>query len=204
MTPTKLKLPAAERRAAIVDTAVEMFARLGFRGVTTRELAAAVGVSEPVLYQHFATKQALYDAILEERLAHLDPAGQAELDALDASGDIRAYLTRLAEMILGWYLTDPRYIRLLMFSALDGHELAQMFYERRVAIYYDLLTRYLERQMEAGRVRRMEPLLAARTFTGMVSHQGLIYSVYIPGELAGSPEDVVRGVVDIFLNGMAL
>lgn len=63
------RLSSSARRAAILDEAVKLFSEKGFRGVTTRELAAAVGVTEPVLYQHFETKRDLYRALIEEPAA---------------------------------------------------------------------------------------------------------------------------------------
>src|SRR5260370_40790063 len=68
-TAPKPRLNSDQRRAAIVDAAVRLFSERGFRGTTTRELAAAVGVSEPTLYAHFATTRDLYSAIIEQ-LAH--------------------------------------------------------------------------------------------------------------------------------------
>ncbi len=54
-----------ERRAAILESAAEVFARTGYDGATTARLAEAAGVSEPVLYRHFPDKEQLYCATLE-------------------------------------------------------------------------------------------------------------------------------------------
>jgi AcrR family transcriptional regulator len=82
----------ADRQAAILHEAARLFAERGFSGVSLEELGAAVGVSGPAVYRHFANKQALLGAILvrvSERLlnggrevvgAHDSPAGR--LDAL--------------------------------------------------------------------------------------------------------------------------
>jgi AcrR family transcriptional regulator len=201
--PTKPRLPAAQRRAAIVDSAIELFARNGFRGTTTRQLAAANDISEPVLYQHFATKRALYDAILEQNCG--DEACQfvQQMESLSDGDDSRLFFTTLAGALLDWYLTDPRYARLLLFSNLEGHELADLFYERRVAIFYDWVTRHIRRQMGAGRMKSMDPLLAARAFAGMVVHQGMIFAIYDPGHMPpGGRVEVVSTVVNIFLGGI--
>src|SRR4051812_3607686 len=61
------RMSSDDRRAMILDTACSLFAQKGFRGTTTRELAAAVGVTEPVLYEHFKTKSDLYSAIIEAK-----------------------------------------------------------------------------------------------------------------------------------------
>ena len=50
-----VRMRSVERRAAIVRSASRLFAEKGFSGATTRELASALAVSEPVLYQHFRT-----------------------------------------------------------------------------------------------------------------------------------------------------
>ena len=76
------RLSASERRADILETAFPLFARQGYAGTTTRELAAAAGVTEPILYRHFPSKEALFEAVFdgaEERiLASLaEAAGEA-------------------------------------------------------------------------------------------------------------------------------
>jgi AcrR family transcriptional regulator len=63
-TPTRL--PAAERRQAIVDAALRVFSEGSYRGTTTAEIAREAGVSEPILYRHFASKRDLYLAAIEE------------------------------------------------------------------------------------------------------------------------------------------
>ena len=77
------RLHAVERRVAIVDASKPLFARHGFTGTTTRQIAQAAGVSEALLFQHFPSKAALYREILcqgcegdpeLERLRELEPS----------------------------------------------------------------------------------------------------------------------------------
>jgi AcrR family transcriptional regulator len=65
-TPSSTRLPAAERRQALLDTALRIFSARSYRGVTTADIAREAGVSEPVLYRHFASKRDLYLACVEE------------------------------------------------------------------------------------------------------------------------------------------
>ena len=60
------RLPAKERKAAVLDCACGIFATGSYRGTTTAEIAREAGVTEPVLYRHFASKHALYLAVVEE------------------------------------------------------------------------------------------------------------------------------------------
>ena len=65
------RLAAADRREQILREAMRCFASNGFRGTTTREIAAAVGITEAALYRYFPSKQSLYDAIVDARISAL-------------------------------------------------------------------------------------------------------------------------------------
>ena len=128
---TKHRLSSPERRAAIVDAALHLFAEKGFRGTTTRELAARVGVSEPVLYEHFRTKRDLYAAIIDPKShEEMEFAGNmAEL--AEKRDDVGLLQPSWARSILDWHEKDPAFIRLLLFSGLEGHELKDIFFESK-------------------------------------------------------------------------
>ena len=64
------RLAPAERRASIIDAATEIFARAGYQKAKMSDVAKAVGVTEPVIFQNFGTKAALYLAVLERAEAH--------------------------------------------------------------------------------------------------------------------------------------
>lgn len=64
-------MPAAERRALIAAVATELFAERGYRGSSIEEIARRAGVTPPVVYDHFESKQALYRALLEAHFADL-------------------------------------------------------------------------------------------------------------------------------------
>jgi AcrR family transcriptional regulator len=196
------RLSSAERKQAIVDAAVHLFAQRGFRGTTTREIASAVGVTEPVLYQHFSTKRDLYAAIIEAK-AHEGPGAAVQMLSgyLEGEND-QEFFALLGEGILAWYLDDPRYIRLLLYSALEGHELSELFYERQIVSFYDMLTSYLQRRIEAGAFRKMDPVIAARTFVGMFAHTGQIGAVHGKCAVAGDRRQMVDAMVGIYLEGM--
>lgn len=60
------RLPAAERRASVLDCACRVFSAGSYRGTTTAEIAREAGVTEPILYRHFDSKRDLYLACLDE------------------------------------------------------------------------------------------------------------------------------------------
>lgn len=203
--PTKSRMTSPERRQAIVDAAVDLFAKRGFRGTTTRELAGAVGVSEPTLYQHFKTKSELYTAILESHCDCGPKDMEAHLAPLIEAEDDWGLFTALGEAMLGWYLDDARYPRLLLYSCLEGHELKELVYETHVVAFYRMLSGYIERRMEKGVFRQMDPMLAARAFAGMFAHLGMIGSVYCPpGEPELDRKAAAEALVGVFLRGIKL
>lgn len=66
MSPKGTRLPAPERRAAVLGCACRVFSRASYHGATTAEIAREAGVTEPVLYRHFESKRDLYLACLDE------------------------------------------------------------------------------------------------------------------------------------------
>ncbi len=58
------RLKAAQRREQLIDVATKLFARTGYDATTTADIAKAAGVTEPILYRHFDSKQELFIAIV--------------------------------------------------------------------------------------------------------------------------------------------
>ena len=68
------RLPAAERRDQLLTAALAVFSRDGYHGTSMNDVAVAAGVTKPVLYQHFPSKQSLYVELLSDVGAQLDAA----------------------------------------------------------------------------------------------------------------------------------
>ena len=84
------RLPAAERRAAILNAALMVFAERSYAGATTAQIARQAGVSEPILYRHFASKRNLYIACLDEAWQRIRMRIEAEIDNRGAAEGWRA------------------------------------------------------------------------------------------------------------------
>ncbi len=191
-----------QRRAAIVKAAIKLFSQNGFRGTTTKQLAQAVGVSEPVLYMHFATKSELYSAIIEnlaERGEQL--RNKAKCADGEGLGDL-GFFRQLAQLLMAWHSEDPSRIRLLLYSALDGHELSEMFYQRQVVPFLEVFAAYIRRRVEEGAFRPVDPLIAGRAFCGMIGQY--VQSIHVFGIAQSEQEQqaALEEMVLIFLNGV--
>jgi AcrR family transcriptional regulator len=194
------RMKSGDRRASIVTEAIRLFAEKGFRGTTTRELASALGVTEPVLYQHFKTKRDLYTAIIETKSREGVERSAGVHLRLEGDDD-RGFLTELAGLILGQFDQDPGFTRLLFFSALERHELAVLFFDRQVVQFYDVVAGYFRRRIRAGAFHGVNPQLAARSFIGMVSYHGQVQLFFDAG-LKMPRKKLVDQMVTIFLDGV--
>ncbi|MGH9673757.1 MAG: TetR/AcrR family transcriptional regulator [Bryobacteraceae bacterium] len=196
------RLPAGERRAAIVEAAILLFSEHGFHGSTTRDLARAVGVTEPILYRHFPTKRALYDAIIEAKSEEGRALQEAALGPYLHGRDDAGFFTRLAGLVFEKFDKDPAFPRLLFFSALERHDLADLFYKRQMLQFNRLIAGYIERRIRERGFRRVHPWAAARGFLGMIAHHAMFLSLFPRRRPPVGRARYVATVVDVFLHGL--
>jgi AcrR family transcriptional regulator len=199
--PARHKLPAIERRAAILASAIDLFAQKGFRGTTTREIAAAAGVSEPVIYQHFATKSELYTAIVDHMIADL-ASKASEFDKLREAANTRQFFNWLGMQILDWFSEGGRRSRLLFYSALEGHELARIWHEKATRLVGSYLEQVIQAHADKGHFRNIPTRVATLAFVGMVSDYGIGRTIFGRADCGVEPETIVAHFVDIFLHGI--
>jgi AcrR family transcriptional regulator len=105
------RLPPSERRQRILDTAVEVFGGEGYDAAGMLDLAAAAGVTPPVLYRHFESKRDLFVAVLADQISHL---AAAIGDAADpSSAPLEGRMLKTATAILDFVVDRPEAWRLL-------------------------------------------------------------------------------------------
>lgn len=193
------------RKLQIVRVAVSLFSNRGFRGTTTKEIAHAAGISEAMVFRHFATKEELYAAILDHKACSGGPIDPEQMvaEALKRKDD-RAVFEGLALGALAHHEGDPEFQRLLLYSALEGHELAQMFFETFVRRVYEFLGSYLRERQRDGAIRDIDPAIVVRAFVGMIMHHSLNNNLWDPQRrlLKISNEVAARQFTDILLVGI--
>jgi TetR/AcrR family transcriptional regulator len=200
------RMAGEERRLQILRVAISLFAGKGFRGTTTKEIAQAAGVSEAIIFRHFATKEELYSAILDHKACAgggLDDICNTVSDAVESKDD-RAVFEGLALTLLEHHEEDTEFMRLLSHAALEGHELTQMFWERNVLQMYEFLGSYIRERQREGAFRQMEPKIAVRAFLGMIIHHSVNNNLWDPKRsvLDISNEEAARQFTEILLKGI--
>lgn len=195
-----------ERRSQILQIAIKLFSQCGFRGTTTKEIARTAGVSEAMVFRHFATKNELYHAILDYKACEGDNADPVEAisEAMEAKDDFRVFYQMMLNS-LNKHERDPGFMRLLFHSALEGHELAEIFVERNIVPIYEFLSTYIEQRQREGAIRKgVEPRIIVRAFVGMMIHHALNNSLWDTKRqlLDISNEEAAKNFAEILLQGI--
>lgn len=203
---TSSRMAGEERRLQILRVAMRLFSQRGFRGTTTKEIALAAGVSEAMVFRHFATKEELYSAILDQKACLHDEMGpcQAVAEAI-ARKDDRGVFQAMALDALNHHQEDPEFQRLLLHSALEEHQLAQMFWEKFVRRVYQSLGDYIRQRQRDGAFVKIKPAIIVRAFVGMVVHHSLNNNLWDRDRqlLNISNETAARDFTNILLGGVA-
>jgi TetR/AcrR family transcriptional regulator len=200
------RMAGDERRLQILRVAMRLFSQRGFRGTTTKEIGTAAGVSEAMVFRHFANKEELYSAILDHKAClhdEVDPL-QKVAEAIERKDD-HAVFAGIALDALTQHEGDPEFQRLLLHSALEQHELAHMFWEKFVRRVYRSLGNYISQRQREGAIVDVEPALVVRVFIGMVMHHSLNNNLWDRKQrlLKISNEAAAREFANILLHGVA-
>ena len=186
-------------RTRILQAAQRLFARQGFDGTTTRDLANAAGVAEGTLFRHFSNKKAI--------LIEVATLGWVEL--------LTDLLTELSEM--GSYEAVAQVMRRRMFNLRENADLmrvcfmeAQFHPELRDRIQTEVIVKmtdvaeaFFETAMDRGIYRRMNPRVVAQVFVGMFAIAGFSHDTIMePGASPQAMKEMAEGIADIFLHGV--
>jgi AcrR family transcriptional regulator len=199
--PRRTRLSPATRERLIVEEAIRFFAEAGFGG-QTRELSRRLGITQPLLYRYFPSKQALIERVYREVfLARWDPTWETLLE--DRRQSLRDRLVEFYRLYSA-VIFRPEWIRLYMYSGLAGMDL-----NRR---YIDLLERLLLRRIcvelraELGLPGEDEvPIKPEELELVWVLHAGIFYygvrKFIYRAKARNEPGQTIEHAVDSMLGG---
>jgi len=191
-----------ERKNQIIHEAIRLFSRKGFDGVTIRQLADACGITEPALYRHFPSKEAIYDAVLDALKTFQNC--EELFERLGAEKELQPILHGLATHILGFFSSHRDIYRLLLYSTLRGHAKARQVFREIRGPYVAFLIERLDRLYSEGKIVKKNNIITARCFIGMVFDCALAATLWrgFLGKNYG-PEDIIANNVPIFVDGLS-
>ncbi|MDY0061334.1 MAG: TetR/AcrR family transcriptional regulator [Myxococcota bacterium] len=183
-------------RRAVLDAARELFVAQGFHGTAMRQVAATSGLALGALYNHFASKDALFEAVFAEH----NPFRLVPEAFEQAQGDsVQAMLEDVAQRLNHELRERPDLLRLVLIELLEfnGRHIPAILTRNAevVALFYERL------QKAPGSVRPVQPLLLMRVFLGLLSAWFLTDTLF-GGEMPASLSRLqIVDAVDIFLHG---
>jgi TetR/AcrR family transcriptional regulator len=201
-----LRMSAVDRKQQIVRVAAELFSQKGFKGTTTKEIAERAGVSEAIIFRHFPTKDVLYSAIIDYKTRQSSEQIEAHLQEAANRKDDLAYFGTLAYEFLEVHQKDPTIMRLLMFSALEGHQLSEMFFQSTARRVRDHVLRYIKQRIADGAFREVDARVCSRAFMGMILFHSQVRNIYKDtscDDLKMSNRQIAERFVNLFLGGIA-
>jgi AcrR family transcriptional regulator len=198
-----------QRRDQILRVAIKLFSKNGFRGTTTKKIAEQSGVSEAMVFRHFATKEDLYSAILDhESCLHENgflpwENDEVEKKAILQKDDYKVFYN-FALKSMEHHESEQDFMRLLLFSKLEDHKLSEMFFERFITPLYEFLGSYIHQRQLDGVFREMDPRMVVRSFLGMIIHHSLNNILWDRNRqvIDISNEEAAKGFVELLLNGI--
>ena len=200
MTPSRKRIPGQIRKATITRSAASLFAEKGFSGTKTREIAERAGVSEALIFKHFPSKEDLYAAILAEESPVPGLLSRVK-NLAEQRNDVEVFSVIAQTVVEG--APDSDLMRLILFSALENHELSDMFFHNHIQVFYDFLAGYIQQRIDEGAFQPVQPLIAARAFMGMLIYHRLL-TVLFHAQLPQTAEDISRTFVNIMMNGLKI
>jgi AcrR family transcriptional regulator len=198
-TVRKTPSPDSETRDRILAAALKLFARRGYDGTTTKDLAEAAGVAEGTLFRHFETKKSI--------LVQVATDGWIEI--------LTDLLTELSEM--GSYKAVAQVMKRRMMHLQKNADLLRVCFmevqfheDLRDRIQTDVIEKmtdvaevFFQTAMDQGIYRKMDARLVARVFLGMFAISGFSQTTLTdPNATVVELKDMAEGISEIFLNGV--
>ena len=195
------KAPRTEddTRTRILQAALRLFARKGYDGTTTRDLASAANVAEGTLFRHFANKKAI--------LIELATLGWVEIltDLLTELSEMSSYkaVDQVMRRRMLHMHQNSDLMRVCFIEAQFHPELRDRIQSEVIAKMTDVAEAFFQTAMDRGIYRPMNPKIVAQVFLGMFAIAGFSdQTIMDPQASPKALQEMAEGIADIFLNGV--
>lgn len=204
------RMTGDKRREQILQTAFDLFSHRGFSGTTTKDIARAAGVSEAMVFKHFSSKDELYTALIEAKSCNEGLSkypweeNESLIAAMKAKDDFGVFY-HFARQALEKHQEDIAFMRMIFYSALEEHEMAERFFGDFVGEIYNFLGGYIKKRQREKAFRKMNPRIIVRAFLGMMIHHSLNNILWDKKRtlLNISNDEAAKNFAEIILKGTA-
>ncbi len=191
--------PEDATRTRIIKAAQKLFARQGYDGTTTRDLAASAGVAEGTLFRHFDNKKAILVEVATEGWVEILTDLLTELSEM---GSYEAVAQVMRRRMLNFH-ANADMMRVCFMEAQFHPELRDRVQSEVIDKMTDVAEAFFQTAMDRGIYRQMNPKIVARVFVGMFAIAGFSHNTIMePGASPQAMKEMAEGIADIFLNGV--
>lgn len=199
MRTSYLSSSESETRTRILKSALRLFARQGYDGTTTRDLAEAANVAEGTLFRHFANKKAILIEVASQGWVEILTDLLTELSGM---GSYKAVAQVMRRRMLHLH-ENADMLRVCFMEAQFHADLRDRIQTEVITKMMDVAEAFFQTAMDQGVYRQMDPKMVARVFLGMFAVAGFSQStIMAPGAAAADMQAMAEGLADIFLNGV--
>lgn len=162
---------AKDTKEKILTAALEMFSQRGYAGTNIRELAASLGMGKSSMYRHFESKEALWDALLDEMIAYYD----AHFGSPEHLPPVPESLEGLVELTMGmvnFTVHDEKVVmtrKLLAIEQFRDERAGALASRHFLTGLTEMFTQIFAAMMEKGLLRREDPAMLAFAYTTPIS-----------------------------------
>jgi len=157
----------------ILQAAGKLFARQGYYGTSTREIARLADVSENTLFRHFENKEKLFWSSINSYSAGLK-FRQDVLKGITQHGSPEVVLPKIIEMLADITNYQPELLRLIAVAFVELHTKVDEFCEEQLSPLFSAINFYLETNIRSGRIRNLDStMLTSALIMTVLGHPGI-------------------------------
>ena len=187
----------------LVEAAAQLFARLGFKATTTREIAQLADLNEATLFRYFPRKLDLFLAALESHLSRISLGRDLQV-SLNVNDAPQIVIPQVVTFVLNALATQPNLQHLLYVARFELPELDKIIRDRLGPVF-DILCTYFKNSAEEKTTRDVDPVLATLGLLGIVAaHQSLGRLFLHERASQSEPAQEIAAYVNLYLHGLSL
>ncbi len=195
------RMKAEDRKTSIILASKSLFAKKGLHGVSVDEIARACGVSPAVLYQHFLSKEKLYEAVLDAAACNREDYLDAVLDGPAGFGDV---LYRMTLVFVKSRIADADTLRIELRSIIDGGGISDQFFLNQWRSFIDYIEISLKELMKEGQIPKIDIPVATLAYVGLFREVMLSQTMRVGEKHFHNLESLVREMVNLYLRMVGL
>src|ERR1039458_10716723 len=162
-----LQVKSSTQKEKIVAAASQLFARQGYHGTSTREIARLADVSENTIFRHFERKDDLFWSALRARSSVM----KFRRDLLEGLAEAEApeiILPKIIEFLTDILNYSPELLRLIAVAMLEMQWKADIFCDECLSPFFTAINKYMSAHVQSNRIRNLDPTMVTAALTTMV------------------------------------